>query len=60
MKEYYSAKDIQKIIGCGSTKSYDIVNKLQQSFKKEYPNTIIIQAKIPIWYFEKIMLGKEV
>lgn len=59
MKEYYSAKDIQKIVGCGNTKSYDIVNKLQQSFKKEYPNTITIQAKIPIWYFEKIMLGKE-
>lgn len=59
MKEYYNAKDIQKITGCGVTKSYDIIVKLQDMFKKEHPNAITIQAKIPIWYFEKIMLGKE-
>lgn len=59
MKEYYTAKDIQQIVGCGNTKSYDIIVKLQEKFKKEYPDTITIQAKIPIWYFEKIMLGIE-
>lgn len=59
MKEYYSARDIKQITGCGTTKSYDLINKLQEMFKKEYPNAIMIQAKIPIWYFEKIMLGKE-
>ena len=59
MKEYYDAKDIKNIVGCGTTKTYDIIKKLQESFQKEFPNSMMVQAKIPIWYFEKIMLGKE-
>jgi hypothetical protein len=59
MKEYYSAKDIQKITECSKSMAYDIIRKLREKFSQEYPDAITIQGKIPIWYFEKIMMNKE-
>ncbi len=57
--DYYTAKDIQTITGVKQTLSYDILNKLQKKFSKEYPDAIIIQGKIPKWFFEKIMHNKK-
>ena len=59
MKEYYSAKDIQKITECSKSMAYGIIRKLREKFSQEYPDAITIQGKIPIWYFEKIMMNKE-
>lgn len=56
--DYYGASSIQKITGCKQTFAYDLIRKLQTSFKKEYPEAIVIQGKIPIWYFEKKLLNK--
>lgn len=57
--DYYGAKDIQEITGCKKTFAYELIRKLQNSFKKEYPNVITIQGRIPKWYFEKIMINKK-
>ena len=56
--DYYTAKDIQQIVGVGKSSAYEIISKLQESFKKQFPDTIKIQGKIPIWYFEDIMMNK--
>ena len=58
MKDYYNAKDIQKITECSKSKSYEILRQLREKFENEYPDSITIQGKIPIWYFEKIMMNK--
>lgn len=50
MKEYYNAKDIQKLTECSQAMAYSIIRRLRGDFEKEYPNTITIQGKIPIWY----------
>lgn len=57
--DYYGAIDIQEIIGCKKSYAYELIRKLQGSFKKDYPDTIIIQGRIPIWYFEEKMLNKK-
>lgn len=59
MKSYYNAKDVQTITGCSKSLAYDIIRKLRKSFEKKYPESISIQGRIPIWYFEKIMMNKE-
>lgn len=55
MKEYYNAKDIQKITECSVSLAYEIIRKLQKKYKMEFPESITIQGKIPIWYFNKTM-----
>ena len=59
MKDYYNAKDIQAITGASQSLSYEIIRKLRKSFEKKYPDAISIQGKIPIWYFEDIMMNKK-
>ena len=59
MKEYYNAKDIQKITECSKSLAYEIIRKLREKFEKEYPEAIPIQGKIPIWYFEDKMMCKK-
>ena len=59
MKDYYNAKDIQKVVECSQSLAYEIIRKLKEKFKKEYPDAITIEGKIPIWYFEKIMMNKK-
>ncbi len=58
MKDYYNAKDVQKITECSQSLAYEIIRKLRESFANEYPEAILIQGKIPIWYFEKKMMNK--
>ena len=58
MKDYYNAKDVQKITDCSQSLAYEIIRKLRESFANEYPEAISIQGKIPIWYFEKKMMNK--
>ena len=59
MKNYYNAKDVQEITGCSKSLAYEIIRKLKESFEKKYPESISIQGKIPIWYFEEIMMNKK-
>lgn len=59
MKSYYNAKDIETIVGCSKSKAYEIIKRLREKFENDYPDAISIQGKIPIWYFEKIMMNKE-
>ena len=59
MKEYYNAKDIQKITGVGQTVAYEIIRKLRERFENEYPTVIPLKGKIPIWYFEEQMHNKK-
>jgi len=56
MKEFYGVEDIKKLIECSQSKAYDIIRQLRDSFKKDYPNAVTIQGKIPIWYFEEKVL----
>lgn len=59
MKEYYNAKDIQAITGSSMNLAYEIIRKLQVKYEKDFPESIKIQGKIPIWYFnEKMGLKK--
>ena len=60
MKEYYNAKDIQKITDCSPSLAYNIIRRLREDFEREYPNVITIQGKIPIWYAnERLGIKKE-
>lgn len=59
VKEYYNVNDVKQIIGCGKSYAYEIISKLKERFSKEYPDAIVINGKIPIWYFEKVMMSKE-
>lgn len=55
MKEYYNSKDIEKITECSKSLAYKIIRKLQEKYEKEFPESIKIQGKIPIWYFNEKM-----
>ena len=57
--DYYNCEDIQRITGAKKTLAYEIIRKLKKAFEKEYPDSITIQGKIPIWYFESKMHNKE-
>lgn len=59
MKDYYNAKDIQQITGSSQSLAYKIIRELRESFERKFPDAITIQGKIPIWYFEKIMMNKK-
>lgn len=59
MKDYYTVRDIQTITGSSQSLSYEIIRKLRAMFEKEYPDTITIQGKIPIWFFEEKMMNKK-
>ncbi len=58
--DYYGPNEVQKIIGCKKSYAYELIRKLQKRFEKDYPETIIIKAKIPKWYFDKTMKNKEI
>ena len=57
--DYYTAKEVQKITGASQNNAYEIIRKLREMFKEEYPKAIQIQGRIHKWYFEKIMMNKE-
>ncbi len=58
-KDYYNASDICAITGSSKSWCYDLIRKLRERFLNEYKDAILPQAKIPIWYFEKIMKNKK-
>lgn len=58
-RDYYNVKDIQKVTGVSQTLAYEIIRKLRESFQKKYPEAISIQGRIPIWYFEDVMMNKK-
>lgn len=47
MKDYYNAKDVQQVTGVSKSLAYEIIKKLQEKFSKKYPESIILQGKIP-------------
>lgn len=57
--DYYNVEDIINKTGCSKSFSYDIIRKLQESFIKDFPNSITIQGRIPIWYFEEKLHNKK-
>lgn len=57
--EFYDSKEIIKITGLGKSASYKLIKELNTRLKREYPETIIIKAKVPKWYFEKKILIKK-
>lgn len=64
IKGFYSAKDIQKILGYSESKAYDLIKKLNIELKEKYDREnkkiMIIRGRIPIWFFEEITAMKEV
>lgn len=53
----YDYKDIKEIVGCANERAYKLISCAQKQFKEEYPNAIIIDNKIPKWYFNERVLG---
>lgn len=53
MKEYYCIQDIMTITGFKKTKSSNLIIKLNELLKNEYPNVLIINERIPIWFWEE-------
>lgn len=60
MKEFYGVEDIKKLVECSLSKACDIMQDLIDSFKKDYPNAITIENRIPIWYFEEKVLCRTI
>lgn len=58
--KFYTVKDVIEITGLGKSASYSLIKKLNKKLEREYPGTIVINAKIPKWYFnEKIMIDSK-
>lgn len=50
--EYYNAKEIKEKIGCCLSKAYELIDSLNKCLKEEYPRLIVIEHKVPIWYWD--------
>ncbi len=58
--KFYTVKDVIEITGLGKSASYSLIKKLNKKLEREYPGTIVINAKIPKWYFnEKVMIDSK-
>ena len=57
--DYYTVSDIMRITGFKKSFCYKLLEDLIASFKKEYPDSICLEARIPIWYFEKKLKNRE-
>ncbi len=54
IKEYYTAKEIAiKTNRCLSS-AYDLINRLNKEMVQKYPNMIVLEKRIPIWYWDEI------
>lgn len=53
--QYYTAKEVMEMTGTGLNKAYDIIRKLNKSFRAEYPKSVPIQGKVLKWYFDEKM-----
>ena len=52
-KEYYSAKDIAKKLDCCLSTAYEKIEDLNQLLIQKYPNIVIFEKKIPIWFWNE-------
>ena len=52
---FYTAKDVAELIGCSSSKAYQIINDLNAELEKG--GYIVIRGKIPIAYFNEKCYG---
>ena len=52
---FYTAKDIAELIGCSSSKAYQIINDLNAELEKG--GYIVIRGKVPIAYFNEKCYG---
>lgn len=55
----YNWRDVSELCKCSKSYAYELIRKLQEILKKEYPNAIIIPGKIPKQYFNRFVLGIE-
>ena len=53
--KYYNFEDIIELTGCSQSKAYEIIRKLNEQYKKKYPESISIRGKVPKWYFNEAM-----
>lgn len=53
----YGVKEIMNITGYGESKSYRIIDMIQEKMKKEDNNVIIIGKRVPKQYFDRFVLG---
>lgn len=53
----YGAKEVSLLTSKSKSSAYELINKLQKEFLKEDNTRIIINGKIPINYFNKVVLG---
>ncbi len=58
--DYYTIVEILEMVGCSRSKGYELITKLNENLKREYPGTITITGKVPKWYFEEKMMNKRV
>ena len=52
---FYTAKDVAELIGCSSSKAYQIINNLNAELEKG--GYIVIRGKVPIAYFNEKCYG---
>ncbi len=51
--KYYNAHQIAEIIGYALSTARHKIQILNEELKEKYPNQIIFQEKIPIWFWEE-------
>lgn len=51
--KYYNAKQIAEMTGYSLSNAHKIIQNLNEELKEKYPNQIIFQGKIPIWFWEE-------
>lgn len=61
-KMYYAPSDIMRILERSDSYARRLISRLNKSMKEQYPNIMVIENRIPIWYWEEItkpMKGNE-
>lgn len=53
-KMYYSPKDVRQMTDRSDDYARRLIVKLNKSMIEEYPNLMVMENRIPIWYWEKI------
>ena len=51
--KYYNAKQISEMTGLALSTARHKIQILNEELKEKYPNQIIFQGKIPIWFWEE-------
>ena len=56
--DFYRVKDVMEILGCSQSYVYQVLAELREIFKKEYPDALTMEGRIPKWFFEKKFKNK--